>query len=212
MIATIKKVLVSFAMLIFLLPFSPHEDSILPLSDSPEAKAASIIYTTTANLNLRSGSSTKHKVLTVIPKGRQVSLLSNHGSWYKIRFANKTGYASSAYLKPASTVTDSIKYATTANLNLRTGAGTKYKVLIVIPKGKQVSLLSRHGTWYRVKYSTKSGYVSSDYLRKIQSPANQDSAKLTVKNGITYVDGIIIVNKRYSLPSSYNPGGSRCRQ
>lgn len=27
------------------------------------------------------------------------------------------------------------------------------------------------------------------------------------KDGITYVDGIMIVNKTYSLPSSYNPGG-----
>ena len=30
---------------------------------------------------------------------------------------------------------------------------------------------------------------------------------LVVKDGITYVDGIMIVNKTYSLPSSYNPGG-----
>ena len=27
-----------------------------------------------------------------------------------------------------------------------------------------------------------------------------------VKNGITYIDGILIANKTYSLPSSYNPG------
>ena len=30
--------------------------------------------------------------------------------------------------------------------------------------------------------------------------------KVTVKNGITYVDGIMIVNKTYSLPKDYNPG------
>ena len=30
--------------------------------------------------------------------------------------------------------------------------------------------------------------------------------KITVKNGITYVDGIMIVNKTYSLPKDYNPG------
>ena len=29
---------------------------------------------------------------------------------------------------------------------------------------------------------------------------------ITVKNGITYVNGILIANKTYSLPSSYNPG------
>ncbi len=29
---------------------------------------------------------------------------------------------------------------------------------------------------------------------------------ITVKNGITYVNGVLIANKSYSLPSSYNPG------
>ncbi|MBR1764454.1 MAG: M15 family metallopeptidase [Ruminococcus sp.] len=30
---------------------------------------------------------------------------------------------------------------------------------------------------------------------------------LTQKNGVTYVDGLLIVNKTYSLPRSYGPGG-----
>lgn len=30
---------------------------------------------------------------------------------------------------------------------------------------------------------------------------------ITVKNGITYIDGLIIANKTYALPSDYNPGG-----
>ena len=33
-----------------------------------------------------------------------------------------------------------------------------------------------------------------------------DGHKLEVRNGITYVDGIMIVNKTYSLPSTYDPG------
>ena len=35
----------------------------------------------------------------------------------------------------------------------------------------------------------------------------EDKNKVTEKDGITYVDGIMIVNKTYSLPQSYNPGG-----
>ena len=30
---------------------------------------------------------------------------------------------------------------------------------------------------------------------------------LTVENGITYVDGVLVANKTYALPDSYNPGG-----
>lgn len=31
--------------------------------------------------------------------------------------------------------------------------------------------------------------------------------KIEVKDGITYIDGILVANKTYSLPSTYNPGG-----
>lgn len=45
-----------------------------------------------------------------------------------------------------------------------------------------------------------------------ESPASESTEpaapehKLEVKDGITYVDGIMIVNKTYSLPASYAPG------
>ena len=35
----------------------------------------------------------------------------------------------------------------------------------------------------------------------------EESKEITVKDGISYIDGIMIVNKSYSLPSTYNPGG-----
>jgi mannosyl-glycoprotein endo-beta-N-acetylglucosaminidase len=68
-------------------------------------------------------------------------------------------------------------YQTTANLNLRTGAGPKYKVLITIPKGKQVTATSRSGDWYKVTYSdvingkklTQTGWVAGSYLKKVNT-------------------------------------------
>ncbi|MCR2821754.1 SH3 domain-containing protein [Lederbergia panacisoli] len=168
-------------------------------------------YSTTANLNFRTGAGTTYKVTIVIPKGKQVSLISKHGTWYKVSYSGKTGYVSSAYLKQVTSTTtpkpnpQSEKYSTTDNLNLRTGAGTTYKVVTIIPKGKQVTLISKHGTWYKVNYAGKTGYVSSQYLKLLTS----DNPKLIVKNGITYVDGIIVVNKRYAQPSTYNPGESK---
>lgn len=40
----------------------------------------------------------------------------------------------------------------------------------------------------------------------ITSPFNSGTHIITEKDGITYVDGILIVNKSYPLPESYNPG------
>ncbi|MBO1005103.1 D-alanyl-D-alanine carboxypeptidase family protein [Pseudogracilibacillus auburnensis] len=211
----IKRILVFVVMLFTCV--APFEN-ILPLvGEATVVEAATVKYATTANLNLRSGASAKHKVLTVIPKGKQVTLISKHGTWFKVSYSGKTGYVSSTFLKQVTSNTpkppvpskqpanQTTKYTTTTSLNLRSGASTKHKVLIVIPKGKQVTLISKHGTWFKVSYSGKTGYVSSEYLKLITS----DNPVLSVKNGITYVDGVIVVNKRYGLPSTYNPGESK---
>jgi LAS superfamily LD-carboxypeptidase LdcB len=38
------------------------------------------------------------------------------------------------------------------------------------------------------------------------APRPTGDAKIEVKNGITYVNGILIANKTYPIPASYNPG------
>lgn len=51
---------------------------------------------------------------------------------------------------------------TTADLNLRTGAGTDNDVILTIPKGTEVSITG--DPWYPVTVSGKSGWVSGKYL------------------------------------------------
>ena len=96
---TINKVLISLAVLMMLISIAPQNDIFTLLGGISKVEAATVKYATTANLNMRSGASTKHKVLTVIPKGKQVTLISKHGTWYKISYASKTGYVSSQFLK-----------------------------------------------------------------------------------------------------------------
>ncbi|WP_234447893.1 3D domain-containing protein [Viridibacillus soli] len=59
-------------------------------------------------------------------------------------------------------------YKTKGRLNLRKGASTKYKVLLTVPKGKTVTYKGKKGSWYKVKYKGKTGYVSSKYLTSIK--------------------------------------------
>ena len=61
-------------------------------------------------------------------------------------------------------------YTTTANLNLRTGAGTNKDIVLTIPKGKQVrcyGYYTQNGstTWLYVAYGKYTGFVSKSYLR-----------------------------------------------
>jgi GH25 family lysozyme M1 (1,4-beta-N-acetylmuramidase) len=58
------------------------------------------------------------------------------------------------------------KYTTTADLNLRTGANTNKKVLLVIPKGKKVTCYGYYTKdWYYVQYGKIVGFCSKKYLK-----------------------------------------------
>lgn len=61
-------------------------------------------YKTTAVLRLRTGASTKHKVITTLKKGATVTYLSKKGSWYRVSVNGKKGYVSSKYLKQTTKV------------------------------------------------------------------------------------------------------------
>ena len=148
-------------------------------------------YNTIANLNLRSGSSTSNKILLTIPKGQEVKMISQNGSWSKVSYKGKEGYVSNKYLKFNSTVdakpenpkpekpspqpgkpSETVKnFKTSENLNLRQGSGTNYKIILTIPKGKDVIEISREGFWSKVSYNGKIGYSSNKYL-KFNSTAN----------------------------------------
>jgi mannosyl-glycoprotein endo-beta-N-acetylglucosaminidase len=76
-------------------------------------------------------------------------------------------------------------YQTTDNLNLRSGAGTKYNVIFTIPKGKQITASDRYGDWFKVTYSysnkgkvlSRTGWVAGTYLKKV----NTNSAQAVIK-------------------------------
>src|SRR5262245_57201301 len=53
---------------------------------------------TTVDLNLRSGPSTNYRVLTVMPAGARVEIMSRSDSWYAVNFEAMSGWASGRYL------------------------------------------------------------------------------------------------------------------
>ncbi len=50
------------------------------------------------------------------------------------------------------------------NLNLRSGPGTAYRVLNVLPEGSSVDVLGCDGNWCRVSSAEGTGYASSGYI------------------------------------------------
>ena len=50
------------------------------------------------------------------------------------------------------------------NLNMRSGPGTGYQVLRVIPAGAPVAVLGCDGRWCQVNYAGRIGYANGSYL------------------------------------------------
>ncbi|MBQ8084972.1 MAG: SH3 domain-containing protein [Lachnospiraceae bacterium] len=77
---------------------------------------------------------------------------------------------------------------TKATVNMRKKAGTKYKSLGMVDKGENVKILgyvkTRGITWYKCKAtlqsgSTKTGYISSLYVKKVSKPKGVVNGKVT---------------------------------
>ena len=153
---------------------------------------------TTDELNVRTWAGTKNKTCSFSPlkKGTRIGVCASQkasdGSvWYYIKYNGKYGFVHSGYVKKESTSNSSntsssnkLSYAeskksayagtykTTDGLNLRTGAGTSFKVITTIPCGGTVHCYGYYtavnGTnWYLVQYGTITGFVSSKYLKRV---------------------------------------------
>lgn len=165
-----------------------------PVQEMTQVEAAQVVkYKAKTDINLRATASWSAKSLTVIKKGKEMTYVGKSGGWYKVKYGSKTGYVSSSHATKVSSSISAPKppassqtvYTTTAALNLRSGASTKHKVLVTIPKGKSVKMVSYGKTWSKVTYSNKTGYVSSKYLKKTTVSAPKEEKFKTKKFSTT---------------------------
>ncbi len=110
-------------------------------------------------VNLRAGAGTKYKVIGGYRRGTQLEILSKSGKWYRVQVIStgRVGYVSRDY------VLMGLSARTTAKLNMRTGAGTKYKVMRTLKRGQTITVLKVGDKWSKVQVGSSVGYVSNSY-------------------------------------------------
>ncbi|MEH7369618.1 SH3 domain-containing protein [Priestia megaterium] len=171
-----------------------------------KAYAATVTYKVTASkLNVRSGAGTNYGIIGSVVKDQMLSVVSKSGSWYKINYNGRTGYVSSDYVQASGTTTppaESTTYTVTAStLNVRSGAGTSYASIGSVTKGQKLSVVSKSGSWYKINYNGRTGYVSSDYVQA--SGTTTPPAEST-----TYTVTASTLNVRSGAGTSYASIGS----
>ena len=152
------------------------------------------ILNTTANLNLRKGPSTSYTVLTVIPKGADVQVYSKANGWARASYKNITGYCSLSYLKEE--MKNGMVIASV--LNVRSGAGTSYRVKDQFKYGFVVDILDKVDNWYKIRYGTTVAYVSANYIQLTDADPTPISMKIQGK-----------VVRCTALNIRRSPGGTR---
>ena len=142
-------------------------------SDPSKEQAAK----TTEYVNFRTGPGTNYSSKGVIPSGTAITVTDTSNSqWYAVRLADgSTGYIFAQYIKitsatatPAPTeapADGTVRAKTTADVNLRKGAGTNYGVIRVVGNNTAVTVTEATNTWYKVKLSDGTeGYLYAQYV------------------------------------------------
>lgn len=207
-----------------------------PVSITPEAsKAVSLVNVTaskkvavsktgktTENLNMRSGNSTKHRVIKVLKKGSTVTILDSKSGWYKVKSGNHSGWVSAKYISnvkthkkttQTKTKTTSPKTSTastqkqvTANLNMRSSGSVKSRVIKVLKKGSKVTVKRTANGWAQITHGKQTGWVSAKYLTRV---ATYKSKSATPKSSSTNtVRTKIINNAKKHVGAPYRFGGT----
>lgn len=123
-------------------------------------------YVTASGLNFRTGPSTNHKVIRVLTRGTKVQVIGSSGAWRNVIHSGTKGWVHGNYIStkapavPRATVTAS-------GLNVRSGAGMKYRVIHVLRKGQVVEVLGRSGGWVRIRYGSVTGWSYGTYLKGV---------------------------------------------
>jgi len=83
---------------------------------------------------------------------------------------------------------------TASNISIRTGAGINYSVQGSLNNGTKVNILGTAGSYYKISYSGKTGFISNENVKTTAKPVVVVTPKTVYKNqhGIATGDGISI--------------------
>jgi len=119
-------------------------------------------------LYLRSAASKDSKSLGSYGNGTKVTILEPGTQWCKVKIGSKTGYMMTDYLTLYNVETNptmEVDHPDRTFVNLRNAPSQKTgKVLVKVPHGADVTVLSYGSTWTKVRYKGYTGYMMTRYL------------------------------------------------
>ncbi len=135
-------------------------------------------------LKLRESASLKSTTLTKIPEGTtfQITSKEKNGKWYAITYNGMSGYVYAEYVDVEDSCSSGYVQVIATSLSLRSGAGSSYARLTIVPQGELLEVIGTVDAWYEVSYGKFTGYVSGAFVSATTEDGFQaypDYAKVT---------------------------------
>ena len=93
--------------------------------------------------------------------------------------------------------------------NLRSGAGTSYKVITRMYQGTKGAILDKQGTWFKVKLADGTvGWVSQKYIKTIGYTERKTASKTTSSKTVAGTGKIMIDASTVYARSSASRSGA----
>ena len=138
-----------------------------------------------SGLNVRSGTGTGYGRIGGLGEGASVTIVGQSNGWYQIKYGSGTGWVSSQFVKKGSGgssgggsssggsssggSTSTAGYVSGtggAGVNVRSGAGTGHSRIGGLAEGASVTIVGQSNGWYKIKYGSGTGWVSSQFIKK----------------------------------------------
>jgi len=119
-------------------------------------------------LSVRKGAGTSFGIIGNLQNKINVNILGKSANWYKIKFANSTGYICGDYVTLTQKVVPVIKVGTvkltckTSTLNVRVSPNGA--VSNILRNGNKVNIIGQNGDFYKITYGKITGYASIKYI------------------------------------------------
>lgn len=117
--------------------------------------------TTATSLNVRSGPSTDNPIIGTIPEGQRYVAIAQDSGWYKIYYADNTGWCSGAFLNTVTGVTGSL--VTADSLNVRTGPGTSNASVGFVSSGQRYIRTAVSADWEKIYWNGNAYWISGSF-------------------------------------------------
>lgn len=162
------------------------------------------ISNVTSYLNVRENAGTDYKIVGKMPGNCACEILEEVNGWYKIKSGDVEGYVAGEYiltgyeanLQAMESMTTEL-YVNCDVLNVRQEPSTSCEVATSVSQGEYLEILEELDGWYKVDINNLQGYVSADFVNKVN----------TLPTAVEIVE--VVVNSTYQ---SNNNGGSSNNQ